>query len=329
MRGATLRLTIFTAFTVFVTVWLAGIIGNLQLFSDTYALKAVFSDATGILNGDLVKIAGVNVGKVTGFEVDDGEAVIAMEISGDVKVPENVIADIKYRNLLGQRVINLTRPEEPASKMLQDGDVIPITNTRPALDLSVVFNNLRPLIHSTNPEEINTVARAVLKVFKGRESDLAGILDNVAALSETLSARDQRLARLVTDLGDVTRVLNGQSSSIRTGVGRFTEFMEALAKLTPTVERVVDRLNAASTKFGRVLSRNKANLNQELSDLAIILDIVDQNLGPLDRVAKNLKEVLLATARSQSYGRWWNLYVVNFCPETDLGGCTGPLGDRR
>ena len=33
-----------------------------------------------------------------------------------------------------------------------------------------------------------------------------------------------------------------------------------------------------------------------------MLGIVDENLGPLDRVAKNLKEVLLATARIQSYG---------------------------
>jgi hypothetical protein len=53
---------------------------------------------------------------------------------------------------------------------------------------------------------------------------------------------------------------------------------------------------------------------------------VDENLRPLDTVAKNLKEVLLATARSQSYGEWWNLYVTSLCPETGAGGCGAPVG---
>ncbi|HEV2755333.1 MAG TPA: hypothetical protein VG318_06105, partial [Actinomycetota bacterium] len=66
-----------------------------------------------------------------------------------------------------------------------------------------------------------------------------------------------------------------------------------------------------------------SNLDQELSDLNVLLSIVDDNLGPLDKVAKNLKEVLLATARSQSYGKWWTLYVVNLCPELQTERCTG------
>jgi ABC-type transporter Mla subunit MlaD len=97
--------------------------------------------------------------------------------------------------------------------------------------------------------------------------------------------------------------------------------MEALADVTPRIERVVDQLNTASTKFGGVVSRNRPNLDQELADLKTLLDIVNDELGPLDRIAKNLKEVLLASARSQGYGRWWNLYVVNLCPEP--GAFTG------
>ena len=323
MRNTGIKLVVFTLFTVFITFYLASIIGNLSPFKDVYAVNAVFSDATGLLNGDPVKIAGVTVGKVTGFEVDRGRAIVKMEVEGDVELPENVIADIKYRNLLGQRTINLVRPDDPSTEPLGEGGTIPVENTSPALDLALVFNNLRPLIQSTNPEDINAVARAVLKVFKGREDDFAAMLGNVGAITSTLSERDQRLARLVTDLNDLTKVLNSQKGNIRVSLDRFTELMESLAGVTPTIERVVDQLDDASGRFGGLIARNRSNLDQELADLNVLLTIVDENLGPLDKVAKNLKEVLLATARSQSYGKWWTLYVVNLCPELQTERCTG------
>ena len=315
MRNTGIKLGVFTVFTILITFALASIIGKLSPFDDTYQVKAEFTDATGILNGDPVKIAGVDVGKVVSFEVTEGHAIVTMEISSEADLPKNVLAEIRFRNLLGQRIVNLARPDVPSSEPLLDGDTIPSVNTKPALDLSVVFNNLRPLIQSTDPEEINLVARAVVEVFEGREGDVAKILGNLGEVTKELAAKDQRLARLVTDLDELTKVLNGQSGSIRTGINRFGELMESLADTTPTIERVIDQLDGASGKFGNILARNRANLDQELDDLNTILTIVSEELGPLDVIAKNLKELLLATARSQSYGKWWNLYVPNFCPE--------------
>ena len=315
MRATGIKLLVFTLFTIFVTIALASIIGNFSFFGSPYEVKAVFSDATGVLNGDLVKIAGVNVGKVTGFETRGGNAVVSMQINGDVQIPENATVEIKYRNLLGQRVVNLDRPDLPSSETLEDGDTIPLTQTTPALDLSVVFNNLRPLIQTTNPEDINTVSRAIVQVFEGREGDLEGILRNVGELSQTLMGGGQRLNRLITDLGDLAKLLNRESSDIRVGVDRFTELMEALADVTPTLERVIVQLDTASRDFGNFLVRNEDNIQKDLKDLAFVLGIIADELGPLDRMVKQLKEVLLATARSQSYGEYWNLYVVNLCPE--------------
>ena len=321
IRSTGMKLTIFTIATIIVTFWLASVIGKLNPFDNTYQIKAVFADATGILNGDPVKIAGVDVGKVVSFEVDGGEATVTMEVDGEVELPENVIAEIKFRNLLGQRIVNLVEPDAPSSEPLADDGTgtIPVQNTFPALDLSVVFNNLRPLINSTNPEEINTVARAVLQVFEGREDDFAKILRNVGEVTQELAGRDQRLARLVTSLDELTEVLNEESQSVRKGVRRFGDLMASLADLTPTIERVVTQLDDASDRFGSLLVRNRVNLDQELQDLNTIITIIDDHLGPLDVIAKNLKEVLLATARSQSYGKWWTLYVPNFCPEEPAG----------
>jgi phospholipid/cholesterol/gamma-HCH transport system substrate-binding protein len=316
MRATGIKLTAFTILTVLATYWLGAVIGNFSPLRDSYNVHAMFTDASGVLKGDLVKIAGVDVGKVADFEVSGGTAVVTLEIDSDIELPENVIADIKFRNLLGQRLINLIPPDDPRGT-LEDGSAIPVTQTRPALDLSVVFNNLRPLIQTASPEDINTVARAIVEVFEGREGDLAAVFGNLGEITEVLAGRGQRLGRMVESLDDLTGFLNEQSGDIEAGLQEFTRFMEGIAELTPQVERTVDLLENATRRTGRLVADNRTNLNRALSDLALVLEIVDEHLGPLDRITRNLKEVLLGTARSQSYGKWWNLYIVNLCLETE------------
>ena len=329
MKATGIKLTIFTIFTTLITLGLATVIGNFSLTASTYEVKAVFDDATGVLNGDLVKIAGVNVGRVTGFEVDDGRATVTLQLNSDVEIPENVIVEIKYRNLLGQRVINILEPQgPPTNEMLTDGETIPASQTRPALDLDAVFNGLRPLIQSTDPEDINVVARTVLQIFEGKEGDLGAILGNLGDVTKEFAGGDGRLVRLVSDLKDLTDVLNNQSGEIRYGLDRFVNLMKALEEVTPNIEDAVVQLDTLSRRFEGVLQKNRVNLREDLDDLATLLTLVNQNLGPLDRATANLKEVLLATARSQSYGRWWNLYVVNLCPETGFfADLPEPAGD--
>jgi phospholipid/cholesterol/gamma-HCH transport system substrate-binding protein len=331
MKSAGIKLTIFTIFTTIVTIGLATVIGNFSLTASTYQINAEFDDATGVLNGDLVKIAGVDVGRVVAFEVEDGRATVTLQINDGVEVPENAIVEIKYRNLLGQRVVNILEPQgPPTNELLADGDTIPAAQTRPALDLDLLFNNLRPLIQSTNPEDINVVARTVLRVFEGKEGDLGAILGNLGDITKEFSGGDGRLVRLVGNLRDLTDVLNNQSGNIRQGLTNFVELMESLDEITPNIEQAVVQLDTLSRRFQGVLQENRVNLREDLEDLATLLNLVNQNLGPLDRATANLKDVLLATARSQSYGRWWNLYVVNLCPEVgffdpELGGTCTPL----
>ena len=61
--GDSVRLAIFIVVTTLATALLAITIGNMT-FADSRTYKAVFSDATGVVKGDDVRIAGVKVGSV-------------------------------------------------------------------------------------------------------------------------------------------------------------------------------------------------------------------------------------------------------------------------
>ena len=64
-------------------------------------------------------------------------------------------AKIRYRNLVGQRYVALTEGAgEPRRRCAADG-LIPLTQTTPALDLTVLFNGFRPLFTALTPQDVN------------------------------------------------------------------------------------------------------------------------------------------------------------------------------
>src|SRR5438067_13339880 len=95
-----LKVLAFLLVSVVFTIGLAMKIGNLQLFSHTYGLSAVFSDASGVFKGDDVKLAGVDVGRVTGTEIENGKAVVRFDVNKDVKLTTDSIVAIRWRNVL-------------------------------------------------------------------------------------------------------------------------------------------------------------------------------------------------------------------------------------
>ena len=69
-RGDLVKLMIFMMVTTLATGVLVVLIGNLT-FESTRTYKAVFSDATGVVKGDDIRIAGVKVGSVKKVEIAD------------------------------------------------------------------------------------------------------------------------------------------------------------------------------------------------------------------------------------------------------------------
>lgn len=325
IRWTAFKLAVFTIVTIVVTTWLASVIGNFALFGSPYEIKAEFTDATGVLKGDVVKAAGVTIGRVKGIEVDRGAAIVSISVDEGVELPADLRARVRFRNLIGQRMIELEASERDAgSGRLEAGDVIPVSMTEPAFDLTELFNGLRPLIRSTDPADINLVSQALVQALEGREKDFEGFLGNVAALSETVASRDKEIAGLLRDVNIVTSDLAGRDTQLRTTLSSLNEFLADVAASREQLAGALQTLDEAATTFNRIVERNDENLEQELKDLAVIFDAVNDKRAALRRVIRGLPDFLIATERATTYGQWSLLHVVDLCRD-DSGTC----GRRR
>ncbi|MFC6931995.1 hypothetical protein ACFQHO_17725 [Actinomadura yumaensis] len=46
--------------------------------------------------------------------------------------------------------------------------MIPVSQTRPALDLTVLFNGFRPLFRALEPDDVNKLAFQIVQTLQGR-----------------------------------------------------------------------------------------------------------------------------------------------------------------
>ena len=321
IRWTAIKLGIFTIVTIVVTTWLASIIGNFQLFEKPYEVTAEFTDVTGLLQGDVVKAAGVTVGRVESIAVEDGVARVTMSLDEGVQIPEGVRAQVRFRNLIGQRLISFAETGNSGGPgMLEPGDVIPLERTDPAFDLSLLFNGLRPLIRSTEPADINIVARALVEGLKGREDELSGFLSNVADISTTLATKDTEIGVLLTNLNEVTGDLAGRGQQLNSTLADLNTFFGAIQESEDDLEGALVSLDDAATSFDRIIAKNDENIEAELDDLQVLLDAVDDKRGDLRAALRSLPEFLEAVQRVNSYGQWGNAHLVDVCKD-DLGTC--------
>lgn len=318
-RWVAIKLGIFTVVTIAVTTWLATIIGNFQLFSAPYEVTAEFSDATGVLGGDVVKAAGVTIGRVSTIEIEDGIAIVAMAIDEDVDLPDRLSARIRFRNLVGQRMITLA--EDPEAPSFRDGR-IPLTHTRSAFDLTALFNGLRPLIRSTDPKDINVVSAAVVEALGGRSDEVEGILSNLADVADVVATRDTELQSLLDGVNSVTSDLAGRDQQLRSTLRDLNSFLGTFAATRSDLDRALVTLEQAATSFKRVVDESGADIEADVAHLATIFDAVEDKRDDLRSALRSLPDMLVAVERTNAYGEWGNIHLVHVCKD-DFGTCGG------
>lgn len=100
---------------------------------DGYRLLAEFDNAEGVNVGTDVRMAGVKVGTVTGFELNNENflAHVTLEVDRALKLTEDVTAKVSSEGLLGSKFISLE--QGGAEETLADGGYI--ANTQGAVDI--------------------------------------------------------------------------------------------------------------------------------------------------------------------------------------------------
>lgn len=118
--------------------YLAVKLGKMEVVgSSGYTVQATFSNVAGLRVGTSVEIAGVDIGWVEGISLKNYQAVVAFRIKDGVELPEDSIASIRTKGLIGEQFVRIS--PGGAERNLQPGDEI--KETEPPVDIMELIAN--------------------------------------------------------------------------------------------------------------------------------------------------------------------------------------------
>lgn len=319
------KLIVFIVVTTLATGVLVATIGNLSL-SAKKTYKAVFVDATGVVKGDDIRIAGVKVGTVQDVEIEDRtRALVTFDVDSSTPVTEATNATIKYRNLVGQRYISLTQDigsEEP----LGEGDTIPVSKTSPALDLTVLFNGFKPLFQALSPADINQLSYEIVQVFQGEGGTLESLLANTASVTSTLAERDAVISSLIDNLNVVLDNLGDRDEQLSDLILTFKTFVGGLKDDSDAILDSLDQISALSVQTADLVKGIRSPFVEDIKQLRRLTKNINRNKGELDRALQVLPIKLTKVGRTAIYGSFFNFYLCNFQGKVRFpGGLSVPV----
>jgi phospholipid/cholesterol/gamma-HCH transport system substrate-binding protein len=122
-RNVKLGVFVFTG-TLFLIVLLYFIGSKRNLFSSTLKISAKFYNADGLMSGNSVRFAGINIGTVESVEIiNDSTVLVQMVIQNKATqhIKKNSIASIGTDGLMGNKLVNISSVNKTAGS-IEDGD---------------------------------------------------------------------------------------------------------------------------------------------------------------------------------------------------------------
>ncbi|MCM0620803.1 MCE family protein [Nocardioides bruguierae] len=323
------KLGIFVLVTTLATGLLVITVGNLS-FAETRPVRATFTDATGVVAGDDVRVAGVKVGSVTDIEVVDGRmAMVSFDLQTQVPVTDVTHATIRYRNLVGQRYISLDqRPSsDPVDLGEVDGDpVIAVAQTRPALDLTVLFNGFKPLFQALSPADVNQLSYEIVQVFQGEGGTLESLLGHTASVTQTLADRDEVITDLIENLDQALDHLADRDDQLSDLIITFKQLVRGLKNDREPILDSLTQISLLSEETAGLVTDVRAPLVTDIKQLRRLTRNIDDGSEELDRALQVLPVKLNTIGGTATYGSWFNFYLCHFEADVTIpGGETVPL----
>ncbi|GAA4376944.1 MlaD family protein [Actinomadura verrucosospora] len=283
---------------------------------DAVTYRARFTDASGLREGDGVRIAGVEVGRIGGIEVVDRRvALVSFSVERGRRLPASSTATIKYLNLIGQRYVELGRGAGTGGT-LRPGATIPVERTAPALNLTQLFNGFQPLFQALSPQDVNRLAGSIVQVLQGEGGTVEGLLSAVGSLTRGIADKDQVIGQVVDNLNAVLDTVNARGDHLGNLVGTLRRLVSGLAADRTSIGAAIGALDDLASTATGLLRDGREPLRRDIAQLGRLSRNLSDDSPKVESFLRLLPVKMTAIGRIASYGSWMNLYLC----QADLGG---------
>lgn len=305
-----------TRFAVFVVVCLLGAfvlfaVFSQMRFSSEQKFNAEFSDVSGLKDGDFVRVAGVEVGKVTAISITRaGRAIVEFSTDSTVVLTDSTKAALRWADPLGNRYLSLLEGSGGAGR-LAPGSTIPLDRTEPALDIDTLLGGFRPLFRALNPEQVNALSGQLIQALQEQGPAIGSFLAQAATVTSTLADRDDLIGQVITNLNTVMGSLGDGSKQLDKAVQSLAQLMQGLADHRQGISDAIDHTNTAAATVSDLLAQARAPFANTVAQTDRAAGLVVADHEYVENLLDTLPDTYRVLARQGIYGDYFSFYMCD------------------
>lgn len=302
-----IKFGIFAVICGVIAFWIVSMIGNLRIFESDVTYEALFDDATGLLENDEVKVAGVAVGKVDSVEVERGQALVRFSLRDDIELGQDTTLGVRWRGVVGLRFLYVY-PDGDGE--LEPGHRFATERTFAPASIAIALERITPVMRALDPEVQNVFLEAMEEALVGREAEIQQLIAEAGSLTQTLADRDTQIGRLLENAATVTGALAQRDQEIRQMLSSFANSAELIASRNDQLESLITQLSGAQAELRRMIEANEGDVRGILRELEEITNIVLAQRDDFEDVLKYSGEGIVSYHRISRWGQFFNVRFV-------------------
>jgi phospholipid/cholesterol/gamma-HCH transport system substrate-binding protein len=282
--------------------------------------NADFTESAGLSPGNEVRVAGVQVGKVTGVSLDRGHVKVTFRVK-DTWIGDASTASIMIRTLLGAKYLAVdplgTARQDPARR-------IPISRTTSPYDVTQAFNGLGETLGQIDTDRLGQSLQAIATTFHNTPPNVRQAVQGLSALSKTISSRDARLARLLAGTRKITGTLAAENASFDALLKDGNLLLGELQHRRNAIHSLLTGTQRLSQELSGLVADNERQLGPSLQALDQVTATLRRNQSSLDRALSIAGPYYRLVGNTVGNGRWIDSYLCGIVPRNYLPDGTPP-----
>jgi phospholipid/cholesterol/gamma-HCH transport system substrate-binding protein len=294
-----IRLGIFVILGAIFLIAALYLVGNKRnLFGKTFRISAKFYNVNGLMKGNNVRLAGIDVGTVEQVEiVNDSLVNVIMIIEKDVQkyIKRNALASVGTDGLMGNKLVNINVVDKLASR-IEEGDILGTLRSIETDEMTRTLN-----VTNENIKVISTNVRDITGKLNSKNTLLTVLMDTVVAENIKtaivhIKAAGQKASNLAGNFEKISKKIYNSEGTIGSLISDTSLFINInkvvnqLQKVSDTagyavnnLSSLVDKVKSGEGSVGNLLTDTTFahNLNKSVESINDAAKGFDENMEAL------------------------------------------------
>ena len=250
---------------------------NRGMFTDSFELKTHFKAVNGLISGNNVRYAGIEIGAVESVVfLNDTTIEVNMNIQTKMRniIRRNAVASLGTDGLIGNRVVNIF-PGIGNAPLATVGDILPSkeeVSTDAMLrtlahtndNIAAIAEDLRITVHHVNTSAQLTRLLDDLSLSNNLKASLVHLHETTERTSALMSDLSQTFAKATKNEGTLATLLTDTTMA-----GQLRQTLQNIQTIEGNAGRLVQNLNQTISSIDKDLNQNKGTLGTLLKDTTL------------------------------------------------------------